>query len=394
MKYKQKFLSVYSGSNKELTQNKNLDPRLMDYFKTVERELKVDMFNKGIADENDQVSTTRSKKKLTIVDEINFLSVDQAIFRNFIDSIMSNVIEEIKLELTMSKLNIIGFTKAVYNLKSQEYLKNAVTVTNSSSSKDLEHYCIFSTERNDEGTASSKKQEVKKSIIFKLRDFKIFLNVLNCWKTSDVIRIWFCQPGDPILFEINKDGVILELVQITDSEGRLEDPEEAENPTSISPQKTISPIKKDNLVKSEKIQKELNINRPEHSHTKRSLFITDDDNEDEEQFKFRRWNNPVSTASKSDGKLNGTLAAVENDGMPALPERHFDDPAKRMKTTVEWGTSLGIEKLATSDPRELDKLQYLTELKKQKLASEEELEDFNDSMGPTQTDKPKGLFDM
>ena len=115
----------------------------MDYFKTVERELKVDMFNKGIADENDQVSTTRSKKKLTIVDEINFLSVDQAIFRNFIDSIMSNVIEEIKLELTMSKLNIIGFTKAVYNLKSQEYLKNAVTVTNSSSSKDLEHYCIF-----------------------------------------------------------------------------------------------------------------------------------------------------------------------------------------------------------------------------------------------------------
>ncbi|QEU61396.1 Ddc1 [Kluyveromyces lactis] len=390
LKYKQKFLSVYNNKSK----GRSLDPRLVDYFKSLQTELEHDMFNRGIANEHNIVSTVKNTP-LTVNDEINFLSFDQSILRNFIDSIMSNVIEEIKLELTRHTLAIIGFTKAVYNMKSQGYLKQAVTVTNTCSANDLEHYCIFSTEKNDGSRPSSRSQSIKKSITFKLRDFKVFLNGLNCWKTNDMIRIWFCQPGDPILFEITKDGVVLELVQVTDTEGRVEEPEDSVTQFNLSPEKTVSPIKKDTVVKPDKLQ------RPEskqilYPHTKRSLFITDedgadDDNEDEEgrQFRFKRW-----------GKQNSNTAFNSNNDSQSTPsnsttEPSISEPVKRMRTTVEWGGTIESNNVDTdeSHQREMNKAAYLNNLKRQAIQEDLNLQEDDASMGPTQADRPKGLFD-
>ncbi|CDO94975.1 unnamed protein product [Kluyveromyces dobzhanskii CBS 2104] len=399
LKYKQKFLSVYKNTNKR----KSLDPRLLEYFKSVQNELEQDMFNRGIANENNIVSTMKNTP-LTVNDEINFLSFDQSILRNFVDSIMSNVIEEIKLELTRHTLNIIGFTKAVYNLKSQGYLKQAVTVTNTCSANDLEHYCIFSTERNDGSRSASKSQSIKKSITFKLRDFRTFLNGLSCWKTNDMIRIWFCQPGDPILFEILKDGVVLELVQVTDTEGRIEESEDYDTQASASPEKTISPIKMDAIVKLDKLKKPSNKHQS-HAHAKRSLFVNanddDDDDEGEEegrQFRFRRLgkqnteelrNHSNSNSESPQEAYNGTASTSGNE------------PVKRMRTTVEWGGTHdlnGVDADADEDAdnslqKSMNKTAYLNDLKRQAIQEDNESQQPDDSMGPTQVDKPKGLFD-
>lgn len=400
LKYKQKFLSVYNNSK----ETKSVDPRLMEYFKTLQNELQEDMFNKGIANEHNIVTTVKNTP-LTISDEINFLSFDQSILKNFVESIMSNVIEEIKLELTRNSLNIIGFTKAIYNMKSEGYLKQAVTVTNTCSAHDLEHYCIFSIENKENASRpSSRSSNLKKSITFKLRDFKIFLNGLNCWKTNDMIRIWFCQPGDPILFEIIKDGVILELVQVTDTDGRVEDSTPQETPqethASVSPEKHISPIKKDNLVKLEKLNKPLT-RQPIYPHAKRSLFVQDLDNDDEaedevegneKKFKFKRWSNQQKTPEPESN--------TESQSSESTSNTHQSEPAKRMRTTVEWAGTYDkdIAERKGSYIKQIDKAAYLAGLKRQALEeprkqTEDALELENEEMGPTQVDQPKGLFD-
>lgn len=96
-------------------------------------------------------------------------------------------------------------------------------MSNTISTLDLEHYCLFTTieDEKQDKRSHSKRREHMKSIIFKLKDFKNFITIGPSWKTTqdgnDNISLWFCHPGDPILMQMQKPGVKLELVEVTDS---------------------------------------------------------------------------------------------------------------------------------------------------------------------------------
>lgn len=386
LKYKQKFLSVYRS--KSILHDNTHDSRLVEYFDEVERELQNDMFNRGIFN-IEEIPASNNQDKILPSDEINFLSLDQGIFRAFIESIMSNAIEEIKLEITSQKLNIIGFTKAVYNLKSKEYLRQAITVTNTCSLSDLDHYCLFAAGSNSKSRGSKTKQSSRKSIVFKLRDFKIFLNGLSCWKTNDSIKIWFCKPGAPVLFEVSKDDVIIELVQITENDGNIEnnDIQEADN---ISVKKHTSPLKTSTTLDESKNR--LSPVKSIFAAEPQSLFVTEEDDDDgAEQFNFKRLNNPIT------GRAKGTEANALSSNIYEKMQHELDanssQPAVRMRTTVEWGESNDISYKNKGNSINEDRSNHLYEIKRRKLAGSDDQDSFNSSMGPTQADKPKGLFD-
>lgn len=133
-----------------------------------------------------------------------------------------------------------------------------------------------------------------------------------------------------------------------------------------------------------------------YPHTKRSLFITDedgadDDDEDEEgrQFRFKRW-----------GKQNSNTTPNSNTGSQSTPsntttEPSISEPVKRMRTTVEWGGTIESNNVGTdeSHQREMNKAAYLNNLKRQAIQEDLNLQEEDDGMGPTQADRPKGLFD-
>lgn len=96
LRYKKRFIEVYGGSPE--TQEEQLDPRLIEIFQKFDKELLDSYFNSDI------VSNARRSRSLTPEDEINYLCCGHQLLKNFIDSCGTNATEEVKLEVSLSKL--------------------------------------------------------------------------------------------------------------------------------------------------------------------------------------------------------------------------------------------------------------------------------------------------
>ncbi|CCH41961.1 DNA damage checkpoint protein 1 [Wickerhamomyces ciferrii] len=159
--------------------------------------------------------------------EINYLMIDNHILKGFLDNVNSSSTEDFKLEVNEKNFSITAFTKGIY-IKEKEILKQPMAIN-----------IIFSTEELlDLKLWSSNTQD--KQIIYRLKDFKTFLNLGN---GSDFIEIWFIKPGDPILFEINKNDVTIQFVQVTDGENN-----------HINLEKNTKVIPKEQIIKKSKKQ--------------------------------------------------------------------------------------------------------------------------------------------
>ncbi|SCU88093.1 LAMI_0D08746g1_1 [Lachancea mirantina] len=391
LRYKKRFLDVYGTSTE--TQEQQLDPRLLQVFQGIASELSQSYFNSDI------FNTVRSEENLTPEDEINYLCCDSAIFKNFIDSCSSNLTEEVRLEISVQKLCLTAFTRGIYG-RNSDVLRTAMRATNTVSTSDLEHYCIFTTNDSDGGNKSSAK-----GVNFKLKDFRRFANLTSAWKFESNVHVWFCRPGDPIFFEIDRDDVRLELVLVTDNDISITNPvgnagalETVKLPyvanteatggrsarittdhrtyvenfsttnsparTSLRPKTSVSPIK-----------------------TPRQLFV--EPSQLSQEPPKSQTKNPLQ-GRRSNGESEDLVPTIDETREPTKVYQAVE----RTNTTVEWGISSDrLQELSVAaDQREIlkrEKRRYLEQLKTKK---KQRLED-DETLGPTQPIKPKGIFD-
>lgn len=430
LKYKKKFLNVYSASPE--TQEEQLDPRLLEVFQTAEKELSQALFN-------DEIARKPTHRELTPEDEINYICCNHLILKSFIDNCNTNVTEELKLEISVNKLCMTAFTKGIYS-KNNDVLKTAMSMSNTISTSDLEHYCLFTTADEaggeDSSRGGSKKHCPTKKITFKLKDFKNFINVTALWKSSTNINLLFCHPGDPILMEMSRPEIRIELVQVTDSNQTMEVYNPGNNGRIVKP---VSPMKGNRSPLKEPQSRTLVSPRksplkPSSPSRNKKLFVRDgdydddddndgnDDDDDENDgnnnghddgdydergsgISNGEENNFVNKKSRCKNPLRG-----KNNSVRGLEEKDeyqstYQEPTEsrgmhvqRMATTIGWGKKAieeAEERSSNEKPKtdqrnmlKQEKMKYLQELKNKKRKLEKE-----DELGPTQVDRPKGLFD-
>ncbi|AET37967.1 Ddc1p Ecym_2218 [Eremothecium cymbalariae DBVPG len=364
LKYKKKFLDVYAASAETQTSD-TLDPRLIDYFGTVRKQLDQAKFNQGIVD-------IVRPKELLPADEINFISMDGLIWKNFIDT-CNNITEEIRLDLNENKMIITAFTRGVYNLKTQDVLKQAVSISNSVNANDLEHYCLFTTSQEQHKYG---RDGPTKRTVFKLKDFKNFFNANQAWKDHSVVNCWFCLPGDPIVFEMDRTGVKLSLIQITDNNANYEPSvkDTVIHPIMRSPKKTHSPLKAANPWKKtvqpiEKTSFEPPVLKTADSIKK--LFVQESQLSDQ-PFNLSQ-NNPTNGSNPMRHNYDNHNVHIDindlpcpNDGLDGNVEHRND----RSGTVIAWGATEVREPSPVTDQKTMlqkEKLKYLANLKRRKL---------------------------
>lgn len=410
LKYKKKFLDVFSTAP---TPDEPLDPKLVDVFVNTERQISNALFNLNVD------SGVKDKGKLTAADEINYLCCHQALLRNFIENCNTNVTEELKLEININRLIITAFTKAIYG-KNNDLLRNAISMSNTISTQSLEHYCLFTTYDEEENTSRKRKNSTK-CILFKLKDFKNFINITVSAKSNtsnnENMNIWFCHPGDPILMELTKPGVKLELVQVTDGNQSM-----SGKPIEIPVKENMSPQKN-----------EINIRKGANNNSMSVLsgFSPLKSNSNILGLSMAHPSPQISKVSKNPDKssimkklfvsefsqeLNDNEAIIDNlvslDAKPTLDIYNTHDvkndnriTAERSTTTIGWGKRHGktqneeeiVKARLILDSKDLlknEKLNYFTEMKnldeddKESTKSDSEI-----GLGPTQQTNTKGLFD-
>lgn len=253
LQYKKKLLDVYGDTiydNDEL--GKSFDPALVKLFKQIEGELSQSIFGNIIGQH--LVRRVTDPSQLTEEDEINFISCNCTLIKNFVDNCKSNVIKDVKMELFENVLTLTGSRSDLKN--SSEILQHGIIISNTIDTNDLGPYCIYNIEEGEEeeeernigtrfrsnGKYDNQKDELidqkkrqketkpSKKMIFTLKDFKSFINMATIWKNIDTppgvqevsnkeVNIWFCRPGQPILFQISKPSIQASLLLLTDGSG-------------------------------------------------------------------------------------------------------------------------------------------------------------------------------
>lgn len=147
----------------------------------------------------DQLSLSDSSMK--------YIMIDQIILKDFIDMIPLST-EEFKLELRNNRLLLNAFTKAV--VKKNQYLKQPMSSTISVSIDEL--------------IESNIPQEYTQFINFKLKNLKIFINLISLvhfekYDKNEFFEIYFKDSGDPILFHLGNNQLVeVNFLQLTNNE--------------------------------------------------------------------------------------------------------------------------------------------------------------------------------
>ena len=248
LQYKKKLLDVYGDTmydNHEL--DRTFDPALVKLFKQIEGELSQSIFGNIIGQHF--VRRVTDSSQLTEEDEINFISCNYTLIKNFVDNCKSNVIKDVKMELFENVLTLTGSRSDLKN--SSEILQYGIIISNTIDTNDLGPYCIYNIEEEEEeersaetrfqskGKYGNQKDELidqkkrqketkpSKKIVFTLKDFKSFINMARIWKnistpsniqenSNKEVNIWFCRPGQPILFQISRPSIQASLLLLTD----------------------------------------------------------------------------------------------------------------------------------------------------------------------------------
>ena len=323
LQYKKKLLDVYGDTmyeNNEL--DSSFDPSLVRLFNQIEQELSRSIFGNIIGQRLSRRVIDQSQ--LTEEDEINFISCNYTLIKNFVDNCKSNVVKDVKMELFENVLTLTGSRSDLKN--SSEILQHGIIISNTIDTADLGPYCIYNIEEEEEEgrntevqsqsngkygnqkgefTDQKKRQrqtKLSKKMIFALKDFKSFINMATMWKNignlhgiqEDInkdVNIWFCRPGQPILFQISKPSIQASLLLLTDgSETNVNQPigtpftlvgqSPIKQRREYSPQR-ISPNKKRPRVQDLKVSQSMRINMnkdipiaaPMASNTSRLPFL-------------------------------------------------------------------------------------------------------------------------
>lgn len=165
----------------------------------------------------------------TETSRINYIMIEQIITKQFLDMVPAST-EDFKIEIKNEKILLSGYTKQIQ--KDREYLKQQMSVTIALTLEELLNTNLTAEANNDQG---------RKCINFRLRDFRNFMNLITSismptntdsnvdeylnlnnmisMSNEDYFEIFFKNPGDPILFELqNNPHLLIQYVQITNDD--------------------------------------------------------------------------------------------------------------------------------------------------------------------------------
>ncbi|CAX42778.1 DNA damage checkpoint protein, putative [Candida dubliniensis CD36] len=153
---------------------------------------------------------------------INHIMMDQVIPKQFLEMVPASA-EDFKIDIKSERISLCGYTKQI--IKDRDYLKQPMAVTVTISLEELTDTNLLS--------LNSDQEPIRKQINFGMRDFKNFLNLANFFTTpssfserfdedyittanNDYFHIFFRNPGDPILFDLqNHQHAEVQFIQIT-----------------------------------------------------------------------------------------------------------------------------------------------------------------------------------
>lgn len=423
LKYKRMFLNAFGSAAKSDSSDGQLNPASVEVFNAVEHELATTIFDE------DEIVRVRRKEELTNEDEINFISFNQALIRSFMENCNVGLTNDMELKVNSKTFVLTAFTKEIV-AKNGDLLRNAVRSNNSFSVNNLDHCCLFSTTPVNE--YPKKKNADQKVIIFKAKDFKNFVSMANVWgglqgNNYNSIAMWFRLPGDPIVMEMSKGGVKIELCEVTDgvmgtvANVQLPAPATYQEVTVASPSRNEG---KNKHPSREKAALKMNYLRDERKLQPISPKIRDsrvsplkntgvhvDSTTNIAELANKQYNPRQLFVRESSGidddyqrekyvEENGSNPNVSNIFSDFAEQTPVNVPLERQKTTIEWGK----RRAETQNPPEQreskrqirDQRSVLTREKKRYVqeSAEDNEEDENEmQLGPTQRAAPKGLFD-
>ncbi|RCK57717.1 DNA damage checkpoint protein 1 [Candida viswanathii] len=153
---------------------------------------------------------------------INHIVIDQVIPKQFLEMVPAAA-EDFKVDIKADRLVFCGYTKLI--MKDRDYLKQPMSVSVTIGLDEL-------TDTNL-GQQPTGEKPVTRLINFGMRDFKNFLNLVGFFNSlssyseqldedfvtvahNDYFHIFFRNPGDPILFDLqNNPNVEVQYIQIT-----------------------------------------------------------------------------------------------------------------------------------------------------------------------------------
>lgn len=433
LRYKKRFLDEFKASVQHDVPTGRLDPNLIEVYQAAEHELSTSLFNDDIniqdSAENDSEDT-----------EINMISCNYNLIRNFVENCNVNLTDEIDLRIGSKNLTLTAFTKSITD-KNGSILRRAVRVSNMFQTSDLELCCILTEEdQADEGRKGNKSSY--KKIVFKSKEFKSFLSMSNAWNnlrgnTADIVNIWFCTPGEPVVMEMTKAGVKIELSEVTDGNSYVGKPQTmytdrgpSTNIRQISPSRNVSGARNGtNDVQSPSLKPLIpsNMLHP-HEKTIRDTRLSPlkqtidvQSNENKRSFRYKDLNpkklfmeensqqfsydnvdmsrktkafqngNPVN--SSADDNMTDYRSSVTNDNIILQPERS--------ETTIGWGkrksdsiddesgSEVSIDKKRANDKKSILQREKRRYVNRRNQSGERD----NEGFGPTQMSTAKDIFE-
>ncbi|KAL3232814.1 DNA damage checkpoint protein 1 [Nakaseomyces bracarensis] len=412
LKYKRKFVDVFGTTETRSANEQPVDPKLVEICNAIESGLSKELFYDAIANEPRQGN-------FGSFDEINYICCNQALMKNFIENCNTSLTDEIKIQVDTRRLIMTAFTKSIYG-KGNDILKSAISMSNTIALTALEHCSLFWVE--DESLGSNAKSDRQlKSIVFKSKDFRNFIGI-NSYSRQNIfsggnMNIWFCNPGDPILIELDRENVRFQLLQVTDATSnsasinqsvelsRTSNTASTRN-SSMTPLKTMAPPLQHSISIKREVRnsplrsilptEKLTDNQSSHSTPKRKLFVRDEDSSDEEEHRaINQRGDRMQNSAESYSRNN--LASNSNQGNESILGMDKTITVNRSNTIIKWGAP---HSTTNDKQRTHDEIGLLREKRKRLLD-----EDHNDStsrkqksssseqFGPTQPELPKGLLD-
>lgn len=321
-------------------------------------------------------------------DEINYMMISNSILKGFLENV-SSATEDFKLEVNNKNFSITAFTKGIF-VKEKEILKQPMAVN-----------IVFNT---DELLDLKLFDNRDKKIIYRLKDFKTFLNL---GASSEFIEAWFKKPGDPVLFELNRNGCLIQFVQVTDGENNhhLDS-----RHTRVIEREKVNKRRKETRKSKQSSrpvpQEDYDHNTEIENEFVQPLFVPLDDDEDIAVAEKPK-QTTSSTTPRSPVKVPRMRNSILNAATASESIEAKDNEANHKSDEISWGEPSSKDQMISqlinnskSDERRMineAKLKYLNDIKKRKLESTrygDAGDGGEDELGPTQDiARVKGIFE-
>ncbi|KAG5421452.1 DDC1 [Candida metapsilosis] len=310
----------------------------------------------------------QGNKSMQSLSKTHHIMIDLVIPKEFLEMVPSGA-EDFKIDIKNEKVSFGGYTKEV--IKDRDYIKQpmAVTVT------------IGLDELADSNLLDSGEPPMRMLLNFGMKDFKNFLNLAgafanasstqqfdeeyaNIGNHSDYFHIYFRNPGDPILFDLqNNQHVDVQFIQITASDNK-----QVENEIEIDAQRIKRKLQIEVPVVHTPSEEKSVENNPEHDD-----YQQDSSSEPSIRFAFGKLplnrKDKVETGKLTQQQSTGRIPSEINEDVVTYNQGSFESAVRNDDTEY-------------SDSEE----EFNEPPLKRRLIEEE------DELGPTQVEKPKSIF--